>query len=145
MEEAVSAGKHTALLADEILECLSSAEGRGTWELLGVGLIADMAKHSHLDETQSKVERLQSALRRFKTELSDVKIIADMQVNIDGFLRFADYFFDGLFADWSVLNQISEAQRKVRDVKGQIGSLLSKLNSVCISVKSDREKAKSRL
>jgi len=145
LDEAISAGKCAEQIAENILENLSSAEGWGTWDLLGGGLVADVAKHSHLDDAQRKVERLQAALRRFKTELSDVEIIADMQVNIDGFLRFADYFFDGLFADWSVLNRISEAQRKVRDVKGQIGSLLSKLNSAYTSVKNERERAKKRL
>ena len=66
-------------------------------------------------------------LRRFKTELADIDIHADMQVSIDGFLRFADYFFDGLFADWAVGDKISESQSSVQKVKGQISSALSKL------------------
>ena len=126
-----------------ILEKLSSAQSWGTFDLLGGGLIADMAKHSHLDEAQEKVERLQGALRRFKTELADVEIIADMQVSIDGFLRFADYFFDGLFADWSVMNRISEARGQVEKVKKQIQTVLSKLNVACTSVKAKKKSAES--
>lgn len=145
LEEAISAGKRAEQIADSILESLSSAEGWGTWDLLGGGLIADMAKHSHLDEAQGLVERLQGALRKFKTELADVEIIADMQVNIDGFLRFADYFFDGLFADWSVMNKISDAQGQVGRVKNQIGTVLSKLNSAGTSVKAEKNKAMSQL
>lgn len=145
LEEAISAGKRAEQIADSILESLSSAEGWGTWDLLGGGLIADMAKHSHLDEAQGLVERLQGALRKFKTELADVEIIADMQVNIDGFLRFADYFFDGLFADWSVMNKISDAQGQVGRVKRQIDTVLSKLNSASTSVKAEKNKAMSRL
>ena len=145
LNEAISAGNRAEQIADGILGSLSSAEGWGTWDLIGGGLIADMAKHSHLDEAQGQVERLQGALRKFKTELTDVEIIADMQVNIDGFLRFADYFFDGLFADWSVMNRISEAQSQVKNVKGQISSLLDKLNRACASVKSEQMTAKSRL
>ncbi|MBQ2935148.1 MAG: hypothetical protein IJD96_02820 [Lachnospiraceae bacterium] len=145
LEEAISAGKSAESIADNILNSLSSAEGWGTWDILGGGIIADAVKHSHLDEAQGQVERLQGALRRFKTELTDVEIMADMQVNIDGFLRFADYFFDGLFADWSVMNRISEAQGQVKNVKGQIGSLLGKLNTVYSSVNSEQEKAKIKL
>ena len=145
LDEAISAGKRAEQIAEGILSSLSSAQGWGTWDLLGGGLIADVAKHSHLDEAQGKVEKLQRALRRFKTELSDVEIIADMQVNIDGFLRFADYFFDGLFADWSVMNRISEAQGQVKNVKSQISSLLGKLNRASISVKVEQTTAKSRL
>ena len=145
LNEAISAGKRAEQIAEGILGSLSGAEGWGTWDLLGGGLIADVAKHSHLDDAQRQVEKLQGALRRFKTELSDVEIIADMQVNIDGFLRFADYFFDGLFADWSVMNRISEAQGQVKNVKGQISSLLGKLNRACASVKAEQTAAKSRL
>lgn len=145
LDEAISAGKRAEQIAEGILSSLSSAQGWGTWDLLGGGLIADVAKHSHLDEAQGQVEKLQRALRRFKTELSDVEIIADMQVNIDGFLRFADYFFDGLFADWSVMNRISEAQGQVKNVKSQISSLLGKLNRASISVKAEQTTAKSRL
>lgn len=145
LNEAISAGNNAEHFADSILKSLSSAEGWGTWDILGGGLIADMAKHSHLDEAQGQVERLQGALRKFKTELSDVEIIAGMQVNIDGFLRFADYFFDGLFADWSVMNCISEAQGQVKNVKGQISFLLGKLNRASTSVKAEQTTAKSRL
>ena len=143
LEEAISAGRHAEQTADLILESLSSAQSWGTFDLLGGGLFADMAKHSHLDEAQEKVERLQGALRRFKTELADVEIIADMQVSIDGFLRFADYFFDGLFADWSVMNKISEARGQVENVKKQIQTVLSKLNVACTSVKAKKNSAEN--
>ena len=145
LTDAISAGKNAEQIADGILGSLSSAEGWGTWDMLGGGLLADMAKHSHLDEAQGQVESLQRALRKFKTELTDVEIISDMQVNIDGFLRFADYFFDGLFADWSVMNRISEAQSQVKKVKSQIGSLLGKLNAASASVKNEQVKAQSQL
>ena len=145
LEEAVLAGQSAERIAVGILDSLSSAEGWGTWDLLGGGILADAVKHSHLDEAQNQVERLQEALCRFKTELADVEIIEDMQVNIDGFLRFADYFFDGLFADWTVMNRISDAQGQVQKVKGQIGSVLSKLNAASVSVKAEQNSAKNKL
>lgn len=145
LQEAISAGRSAEQIAEGILDNLSSAESWGTWDLLGGGVIADAVKHSHLDEAQGQVERLQGALRRFKTELADVEIIADMQVNIDGFLRFADYFFDGLFVNWTVMNQISDAQGQVKIVKRQIGAVLEKLNAASTSAKSELNSAKSKL
>ena len=145
LDEAILAGRSADQIAERILDNLSSAESYGTWDLLGGGLIADMAKHSHLDDAQGQVERLQGALRRFKTELADVQIVADMQVNVDGFLRFADYFFDGLFADWSVMNKISEAQSQVKNVKRQIEALLGKLDVAYMSVKNEQATAKMQL
>lgn len=145
LDEAVWEGQKAGQIADRILKSLSDAEGWGTWDMLGGGLLADMAKHSHLDEAQDQVECLQSALRRFKTELADVKVIADMQVNIDGFLRFADYFFDGLFADWTVMSKISDAKKQVENVKNQINMLLYKLDRSRKSVTEERNNAQNKL
>ncbi len=130
LNEAISAGKAALGIADKVLSSLDSAEGWGTWDLFGGGLISDLAKHSHLDEAQGLVESLQVQLRRFKTELADVTIYADMQVNVDGFLRFADYFFDGLFADWAVLDKISQAKTQVQQTRKQIGNVLRKLEEL---------------
>lgn len=131
IREAIAAGNIAMGTADGVLSELEDADGWNTWDMLGGGgIITHMAKHSHLDEAQEKVEQLQGKLRRFKTELADIDIHADMQVSIDGFLRFADYFFDGLFADWAVGEKISESQSSVQKVKGQISSALSKLESM---------------
>ena len=131
IREAISAGHSAMGTADSVLSELEDADGWNTWDMLGGGgIITHMAKHSHLDEAQEKVEQLQGKLRRFKTELADIDIHADMQVGIDGFLCFADYFFDGLFADWAVGDKISESQSSVQKVKGQIGSALRKLESM---------------
>ena len=145
LREASSAGNSALSTARQVLDSLGSAESWGTWDLLGGGLLADMAKHSHLDEAQGAIEHLQSQLRRFKTELADVTIHADMQVNVDGFLRFADYFFDGLFADWAVMDKISQSQSQVQSTKSQIESVLSRLNSMMSAVEQEQAQVKNKL
>ncbi|WP_243142140.1 hypothetical protein [Flintibacter sp. KGMB00164] len=130
LEEAFAAGQNALTITDQIVDSLNSAESWGTWDLVGGGLVADLAKHSRLDEAQACVESLQSQLRRFKTELADVTIAADFQVNIDGFLRVADYFFDGLFADWAVLDQIHQSQDQVQNTRSQICSVLDYLQTL---------------
>ncbi len=131
IKEAISAGYSARSTADRILSELESADGWNTWDMFGGGgIITHMAKHSHLDEAQDLVSELQSKLRRFKTELADIQITANMQVNIDGFLRFADYFFDGLFADWAVGDKISQSMNSVSSTKSQISRTLDKLNEM---------------
>lgn len=145
LREAISAGNAALSTTQQVLSSLDSAEGWGTWDLFGGGLVADLAKHSHLDEAQGAVEQLQSQLRRFKTELADVTIQADMQVNVDGFLRFADYFFDGLFADWAVLDKINQSQSQVQNTKNQIESVLARLDSMMRSVEQEQAQIKSKI
>ena len=145
LREAISAGNSALNTADHVLSSLDSAEGWGTWDLFGGGLISDLAKHSHLDEAQGNIEHLQSQLRRFKTELADVKINADMQVNVDGFLRFADYFFDGLFADWAVLDQIGRSKEQVSSTRYQIENVLARLHSMQHTVEQEQTQTESKL
>lgn len=143
IQEALAAGQTALGTADRILSSLDSAQGWGTWDLMGGGLISDMVKHGHLDEAQQQVECLQVQLRRFKTELTDVTISADMQISIDGFLYFADYFFDGLFADWAVLNKINQSQTQVQDTKSQIEHVISRLTAMLSVADKSLEKERA--
>lgn len=130
--EAIAAGSEALVTAEEILDDLDSAGSWATWDVFGGGIIADIAKHSHLDEAQYAVERLQSQLRRFKTELADVGGIgADVRVNVDGFLRFADYFFDGIFVDFAVMDHISNSAEQVQAVHARISDVLERGCTQC--------------
>lgn len=129
--EAIAAGSEALVTAEEILDDLDSAGSWATWDVFGGGIIADIAKHSHLDEAQYAVERLQSQLRRFKTELADVGGIgADVRVNVDGSLRFADYFFDGIFVDFAVMDHISNSAEQVQAVHARISDVLERLHAM---------------
>ena len=145
IQEALWAGQAALKTANQILSSLDSAEDWGRWDLLGGGLLSDMAKHSHLDKAQQQVECLQVQLRRLKTELTDVTVHADMQVSIDGFLCFADYFFDGLFADWAVLDQINQSITQVQDTKNQIEQVINRLAAMRSAADENLEEEKETL
>ena len=131
LQEAIDAGKYALRIADSIQSSLSSAENWGTWDMVGGGgIISHMAKHNHLDEAQGKVESLQKALGRFRTELADVRVAASLTVNIEGFTRFADYFFDGIFVDWAVQDRIRNASGQVYEVRRKVEQALGKLENM---------------
>lgn len=144
--EAARAGGACLNQIERIESSLNSAEGWGTFDILGGGLIADVAKHSHLNEAQANAEQLQSLLSRFKTELADVKLTAQMgQVNVEGLLLFADYFFDGLIADWCVLSRIHDSQHSVSQVKVQVVAVLEKLASIHATLQGQKASLERRL
>ena len=139
IREAVQAGNTALKQAGAVLESLDSARGWSTMDLVGGGIWSDLAKYDHLDEAQEQVEQLQVDLRRFKTELADVEINAEIQVTIEGFLRFADFFFDNLFTDWEVRDRIDQSIDQVRDTKRQIQRVLDKLERMEGSIKAQLE------
>lgn len=130
LNEAIAEGDRAWDMTQDVLNSLNSAEGWSTWDMFGGGLIADMAKHSNLDDAQWKIEGLQYQLTRFRSELADVTMYADVQVNLDGFLRFADYFFDGLFVDWMVRDKIHQSQQAIYRTEDQIGEVLQRLRTM---------------
>ena len=125
--EAREAGRRVLGQIDRIEESLDSAEDWGTWDLFGGGVIADIAKYSHLDEAQAGAQNLEALLRRFKTELADITIHADLAVPADGFLRFADWFFDGFFVDWTVLSRIRESKESLKTAQRQVQKVMEQL------------------
>ena len=125
--EAVGAGSMALTAAEDALERLQKASNLATWDLLGGGLLVDLAKHEALDEAQGCVEELQSRLRRFKVELADVRMQANLHVNLDGFTRTADFIFDGLFVDWMVSDHISGAKQEIKQVQQKLIPILTHL------------------
>ncbi len=128
--QAISAGRSALVLAESVEEELNNAEGWGTWDLIGGGMISDLAKHSALDTAQDKIEQLQIRLRKFQTELADIHVSAEYRVNVEGFLRFADYFFDGLIADWTVLEKIKESKEEVNHTISKLKTSLRALEGL---------------
>lgn len=92
--------------------------------------MTDFIKHDRIDSAQEQIEMLQVQLRRFSAELSDVKVFADMQVCADGFLRFADFFFDDFVSAWMVLDRVGRSKAQVEQVRQQIAEALKRLSAM---------------
>ena len=107
--EAIQAGQTAVSSLRDVNAELSSAAGWGTWDLLGGNLISTIAKHSKIDEAKRKGQYAQLQLERFQEELADAGVRLNVALEINGFSKFADFFFDGLIADWIVQSKIQNA------------------------------------
>ena len=145
LQEAIQAGYNALSDISSIESALSSAEGWGTWDVFGGGLISDMAKYSHLDDAQQQINGLQRSLSRFCTELADVDIRTGIQIEVDSFLRFADYFFDNIFTDWAVLDRIRHTQSQIHEVDGSVRTILSRLERDLEQCRRDRQAIQQEL
>ena len=146
LEEALSAGENAKRLLGQVQDDLDSARSWGTWDMLGGGLIATMAKHDRLDSAQSSIRAAQRALSDFRTELADVSQLQVPNIQIGEFATFADYFFDGIFSDWYVQSSIKTAQEGVSEVNMKLTAALrdleaasQDLNDQQASLKRERE------
>ncbi len=130
IDEAIAAGNEVMEHINNALNSLESAEGWGTFDLIGGGLISDLAKHSHIDDAKAEAGLIQTKLSGFRTELADVRISNGITFSMDEFGKFADFFFDGLIADWCMQSRIHESLASVCNVRDQVQEVLVKLNNM---------------
>ena len=130
IREVIKEGNIAKDVARETTACLNKAESYCGWDMFSSGIIADIAKHNAIDEADEKVKKLNNLLRRFKTELIDINIDDKLSVSIDSTEKFADFFFDGIISNSSVLNHIVESRSKVIKVMTNIRDVIKKLEKM---------------
>lgn len=143
-EEAKEAGEQAAAKLAEAEEKLRSAQNWGTYDMLGGGMIATHIKHSRIDEARSIMHSAQHALRMFEKELADLNWRSGAgDVEMGGFLSFADYFFDGFLSDWIVQGKINDALDKVERGLAEVSSQLIRLKGEASALTKELEEKRS--
>ena len=127
VREAIQAGEKALYSLREAKSNLDSARNWGIFDMLGGGFITDVIKHSKMGNASTCMENAKYDLQIFQRELRDVYITLDMKVDVGGFLSFADFFFDGIVADYLVQSKIGEARRQVNDAINQVERILAEL------------------
>ena len=127
IEEAIAAADNALYYLNKANDALSSAGNWGVMDLLGGGFISSLAKHSKMSDAQSELQMAKNAVLNFKRELVDVNEALNIDIEISDFLTFADFFFDGLVADWLVQSKIRKAEKQVSDAISQINAIRRKL------------------
>lgn len=130
IKEAIGAGERALQSLRAAQDKLNSARSWGIFDMLGGGFITDMIKHSKLNDAASYMENAKADLRIFQRELRDVDVPANIEIEISGFLSFADFFFDGFVADYLVQSKIADARRQVSDAIRRTENILQDLRAM---------------
>ena len=127
IREAITAGERALSSLYAAQNKLKSARGWGIFDMLGGGLLSDLMKHSRMNDASSYMEAARRDLEIFKRELADVSTSYNLRMDVDGFLTFADFFFDGLIADYLVQTKISKAREEVEEAIVKVSGILAEL------------------
>ena len=120
IQEAIQADNHALACLSQADAYLQSAKNWGLFDMLGGGALTTFFKHSKMDDARYEMERAKRALQGFRKELADVDQRLHLSLEIGDFLTFADYFFDGLIADWLVQSKIQDAKAQVENAIIQV-------------------------
>ena len=139
--EALDAGVEARTSLEVVVERLRKAEGWGSWDMVGGGWFSTSMKHSHLDGAQSEAHRAQQHLRTFHRELRDVGEQLEASLQMGDFMKFADWFFDGLIVDWLVQNKIQASLKAASDALAQVVRLVDRLTTRQIEARDRLKRA----
>lgn len=130
LEEALDAGYKAFDLADKIVTELEEAHKMAEWDTFMDSMLIDMQKHEHIHNAQDLIADLRNELRRFKTELADVQIEGNIQIEMDDFSEFADWFFDNIFTDWDIKAKIENSLAQAEETRCQITTTINALKDM---------------
>lgn len=127
IREAIDAGNRALSKLKEAREKLKSAQNWGIFDMFAGGMLVSYVKRSRIQQASDCISEAKGSLMRFKRELGDLSQVESLGIDVGGFLAFADYFFDGVIADYLVQRKISEAENQVDGAILKMESILKEL------------------
>lgn len=128
INEALTVGQE---LLDEIelaLNSFESAKNWGTLDILGGDFLSSIAKHSKIEDATEILHKVSYLIESFNKELKDVYVNTEvLDVNISSFTKTFDIFFDNIFSDISVQNEINGGIERVVNLKAKINNVMNNL------------------
>ena len=131
-EEALRAAKRTLGTAKSAMQELDDAENWATYDMwFSKGIFSHMAKYDHIDNAQEQFDKLRSQIVDLMKELKDINLTADFSPsNIDSTTRAIDFWFDNIFTDMAVRDQIRDNQDQIRSLCRKIDKVIGSLESI---------------
>lgn len=129
VREAVAAGRRALASLEEAADALDSASRWGLFDLVLGGPISSLAKHARLGDAREALERARADLYAFTHELSDVRGIEELRVNVGGVASALDVLVDNPFVDLYVQKRISDAEDNVAAAITATKTVLARLES----------------
>lgn len=125
--EAYDAGMRAKSSLERALVELNKARNWGIYDMIGGGMISTLIKHSKMNKASACIEEAKRNLSAFSRELCDIEEYAYLKIDAGGFWGFADWFFDGLLADWAMQNRINDARDQVQWLLQKVNDILARL------------------
>ncbi|NUT32585.1 MAG: hypothetical protein HOV79_05865 [Hamadaea sp.] len=129
--EARTAALRAAQALDEVADVLQSASNWSTYDtFFGGGMLSSSIKHDRLEQAAKAASRADRTLTMLRAELADLGDggLTAPSLHIDGTTRFLDIWFDNIFTDLAVRDQVKRAQATVDAARTRVQELRSRLD-----------------
>lgn len=114
-------------LVEEAENQFKSARNWSFLDVLGGGMLVDLVKYHKLNKAGNSMNKISSLMQQLSYELGKIRIPNDYSMQLNGFVTFADFFFDGVFVDAYMTSKIMSSLDEVSKLKSKLYVLKSKL------------------
>lgn len=122
-----------------IVELLVSAEEAAKYDLQTSHRYGGLEKYDDLRSAQGLVFKLREQLKSVRSELVGLDLSADINVEISGFLHYADRRLDGLIMDKIVFDKIQGMLDDSRKIKQKMDAVVHRLRDRQEELETDVE------
>ncbi len=122
-----------------IVELLVSAEEAAKYDLQTSHSYGGLEKYDDLRSAQGLVSKLREQLKSVRSELVGIDLSADINVEISGFLHYADRRLDGLIMDKIVFDRIQGMLDDSRNIKQKLDAVVHRLRDRQEELETDVE------
>lgn len=130
IRDAIRAGERALASLNEAQRQLKSAGNWGLVDIFGGNTISGLMKHMKINNASRCIDDARRDLAYFRDELGDIRDIENLNVDIGGFLTFADFFFDGFVADIFVQSKIRKGREQVQEAIWRVEDILRALRNL---------------
>ena len=130
IQEAIDVGHKVLDALKDASSFLHEARTISSWDAYGGGSgRASYKKYELLEDYQHHIHYVRLLIQRFQNELLDIQEICytSIMIDIDGFVKFSDIFFDDILVDWNVHIKIKTAVVEVARIEDDIVNTISEL------------------
>ena len=99
-------------------------------DIFGGDTISGLMKHKKIGDAERYIDDAKRDLRSFSRELGNIQGIENLNIDVGGFLTFADFFFDGFLADVMVQSKINNAKKQADEAIRRVESVLGRLRTL---------------
>ncbi len=107
-----------------------SARNWGFVDMFGGGALTGLIKHSQLSGGSDIMNDINRKLDELKRELAEIKVPEGFSVGRMPFATFADFFFDGIFADTYMQSKIMKSLNNARELEKALQQLRGNLSQI---------------
>lgn len=125
LQEAKVAAQHVLLRMDNAIKSLENAKSWGWWDMFGGGMLTSMFKRDNIRNANEDIREISQALHRLNQELEDVNMTLPLEINDTISDTVFDVWFDNIFTDWHVQDEVSKKLVEIKQFRSELGDLLN--------------------